>query len=391
MRTLPDKIVVLDGAHNVLRSYTRQPAEKLEMNERDYDGLISKQVAVFGDMLRAANMIQSDSTLRLLGTQVEAIDVLFAEVATGDAEDFRRLIIVENKLLKNPEARRQVLAQALEYASRIQHELTADDLMDALDSTHEQWARANRAEIDDSLRAGDVLVVICGDEIHPRLERLLDGISRRNDLLSGYELCLVSLAIYRGGSEELFVPNVVGLVSRAERGPVIRVTVENTEGHALPATVTLSVGADNETRARDTAEFFAGWTKRFGGDAREACEAVLDSLSQAGIAELWQSTTLGGRPTVHMTGKRLSRMKILQVSNLGAYIHDTITKSVRDRWAKDPAVSNALKRFRSALASIPAAVNGLHGHDHIYIPVRDLRRHQETLNEAVRELVRSLS
>jgi len=58
MRTLPDTIVALDGAHNVIRSYARRSVEKLDMKERDYDELISKQADVFADMLKAAEPLR---------------------------------------------------------------------------------------------------------------------------------------------------------------------------------------------------------------------------------------------------------------------------------------------------------------------------------------------
>src|SRR5882724_9814732 len=159
MRSLPDKIVVLDGSQTVTRSYERQSLDSPKMRERDYDQLVIKHSDVLADLLRAAEMIAADSTLRVLGSQVEGIDVLLAEVREGSDHEFRRLVLVENKLLRNPDARRQVLAQALEYAAKIQHELTVEELIDALDEGHEQWAKDNRTEIENSLRAGDVLLL----------------------------------------------------------------------------------------------------------------------------------------------------------------------------------------------------------------------------------------
>lgn len=112
MRSLPDRIVALDGSQKVVRVYTRQSPDNPRMNERDYDQLVIRHKDVIADTLRTAGLIQRDSDLRVLGPQVEGIDVLFAEVRQGGDEEFRRLVIVEDKLLKNPEARRQVLAQA---------------------------------------------------------------------------------------------------------------------------------------------------------------------------------------------------------------------------------------------------------------------------------------
>src|SRR5438128_7871891 len=59
---------------------------------------------------------------RYLGSQISGIDVLFAEVDASGA--FRRFVLVEDKLLRNPEAKRTVLAQILDYAHKVQYELT---------------------------------------------------------------------------------------------------------------------------------------------------------------------------------------------------------------------------------------------------------------------------
>jgi hypothetical protein len=71
----------------------------------------------------------------------DQVDLLLAEVGPG--EEFRRLVIVEDKLSTNRECRRDVLAQILEYAYRVQNSFTPDELPDAV----ADWADDFRDDI----------------------------------------------------------------------------------------------------------------------------------------------------------------------------------------------------------------------------------------------------
>jgi hypothetical protein len=80
--------------------------------------------------LRQAQVIAEDATLKVLGTQVDNIDVVRAEVAQGGKNDIRRLVLLEDKLLSNPQARRHVLAQILDYARTVQEDWPTANLLD---------------------------------------------------------------------------------------------------------------------------------------------------------------------------------------------------------------------------------------------------------------------
>src|SRR5438552_839649 len=82
-----------------------------DWSETNWDEIIVENVELLAACFQQARVIAEDSTLRVLGTQVDNIDVVFAEVSNTENQELRRLVLIEDKLLRNFEAKRQVLAQ----------------------------------------------------------------------------------------------------------------------------------------------------------------------------------------------------------------------------------------------------------------------------------------
>src|SRR5882762_5803006 len=86
MGLLPSSLVALDPsgqALSLLRWFKRVDAKSLEARQRaeaDWDNIICANAEALAEALRAANVLPPNSTLRVLGQQVENVDVLFAEV-----------------------------------------------------------------------------------------------------------------------------------------------------------------------------------------------------------------------------------------------------------------------------------------------------------------------
>ena len=93
------------------------------------------------DCLREAGLIAEDHDLQHIGNQIENIDVLCAEV-DQQSRAFQRFVVIEDKLCRNPEARRDVLGQIIDYSKTL-HELTFDDLVD-LFRCRAEWCEATR-------------------------------------------------------------------------------------------------------------------------------------------------------------------------------------------------------------------------------------------------------
>lgn len=121
------------------------------------------------------------------------------------------LTVVETKLWRNPEARRQVVAQIIDYATALSKWSYAD-LSEKLrrpgqsdaDPVYEAVAAANecdRADFVDtvsrSLGLGRFLLLIVGDGIQEGVEHLAETLARSPQL--GFSLALVELAVFRVG------------------------------------------------------------------------------------------------------------------------------------------------------------------------------------------------
>ncbi len=174
-------------------------------------------------------------------------------------------VIVETKLWRNPQARREVLSQTLDYIKEVvqrdfewfaqqwklysqQHENLAGDLLSRLndfsdDEIDEQFIvdRVNRA-----LSRGDVIAMIVGDGIETRLQELVAHLCKDSSHLR-YSLALVELACYQFGNQDgdgiLVVPRIVHDVQPVQRAYV---RVDLADGLERQLTVTPVVVADGD-------------------------------------------------------------------------------------------------------------------------------------------------
>lgn len=147
--------------------------------------------------------------------------------------------LVEVKLWRNPEARRQVVAQAIDYAAQVSR-WSYSDLVEAVRARRPDIAAAdplidllNRSEgeVDEqrftdalarNLRLGRMLLLIVGDGIHESVEQMAETLGQSPHL--GFTLGLVESSIYRlpGASSEYVV--FPRLVMRTQE--VVRAVVE---------------------------------------------------------------------------------------------------------------------------------------------------------------------
>jgi hypothetical protein len=264
MGILPDIIVTTDGKGLPLAEdkwFRRVDAYSLDarsLSETNRDEIICANVAALTAALQAADVLPADSTFRVLGCQIDSVDVLLAEVPIRAGEDGmnqldepRRLVLLEDKLVRSPEAKRQVLAQILDYAQRAQTQWTTNFLCsDRKLSSHAAWLHRHASRIDVMLAEGDLLLIIAGDDIHDDLLRLARRFAAGHDPLSRNELCLVSMAVYRREEERMLIPHVVSTVERHQRQFTIRVTVEDTDETVLRAKIKRDVEADLESARR---------------------------------------------------------------------------------------------------------------------------------------------
>lgn len=158
-------------------------------------------------------------------------------------------VVVETKLWRNPQSRREVLSQVLDYI----HDLVTRDF-EWLEEAHKRYQHARGVtppqtlaaigeedlgesrfvdRVDRALARGDILALIVGDGIETRLQSLVDHLTRDTPHLR-YSLGLVELVCCETGREgELLV--MPRLLQHVE--PVQRAYVRIELSEALQSTV----------------------------------------------------------------------------------------------------------------------------------------------------------
>jgi hypothetical protein len=159
-----------------------------------------------------------------------------------------RLTIVECKLWKNPQARREVVAQTLHYVSALARWSYADlqrQVSAALgkrgnipfelvrERTSTKIGERNFVDaVSRSLREGRILVIIAGDGIREGVQSLTDLVNR--SATKAFSLGLVEVALYQLGNDRLIVqPRILAETETIER----RMTVVNMNGATSPFVV----------------------------------------------------------------------------------------------------------------------------------------------------------
>jgi hypothetical protein len=380
MTTLPSWIVDLASSAKLQRQdFSR---------ESDLDALVINQRELLTDLLIENDFMEDTSTLRFIGRQLQNVDVLFAEV--DDEGEPLRLVLVENKLLKNPESKRRVIGQIIEYAARFQHELRADDLARQFPEQKE-WVKDHAELLDRQLERGDFLLVICGDAIHANVADVVTRLARRADRhpLSGMELCLVSMALYADATRRVLVPHLVGLVARAERQ--LQISVVDEQGRPRPATAAFETAPrERSTRPkpnRSEEEFFREvWAKKYGQQSVEQWHSFVGRVRDAEIPGFELSTTSAGRPTIELRSRIIdTTLPVLRPRKTAAGVRDVVDSKT---WRRDPKLVQARDRFRAAIARIEGVAPNAGGT--MMISIASSASHAEELISALRQLADDL-
>jgi len=236
-----------------VRSHVLQTAREAGFKEGWLQGVIAKDPDVVIAACREAELTEESWYLWSSNVRVGtgAIDVLLLS-------ESGRIGIVETKLSYNPENRRTVLAQVLDYAVAFP-ELDAGRLppIPIVNAT----PLIDPDTLHSRIQEGDYLLVIAGERLHSRVVQLSKSLLGRH-LIRGWDLALVEVAVFghigRASSTEcILVPHLRGAVI-PERRQVVRVVVEGdrTRIEVDPAApVALTPARQKWTEARAYAEF----------------------------------------------------------------------------------------------------------------------------------------
>ncbi len=196
-----------------------------------------------------------------LRTEVGRLDILFV-TASG------RLGLVETKLWRHPEARREVVGQILDYAATIstwQYTTLDNAVRQRTGKSLYEVVSEHRKDIEEapfidnvarSLRDGRFLLLVCGDGIREEVKDISDFISKNASL--DFSFGLVEMPVFSlGEAEKLLLPRVLA------RTFTFRRQVLTVESHADVRVSDASKpfteeGGDSDV-ARDEAKQF--WSK----------------------------------------------------------------------------------------------------------------------------------
>lgn len=375
---LPRSIVAVGPQFDVLRTFQRiAPNAALSVEdksgdaasrlaERDYDRLFENCIDVIEDLLRESGDIGRDSRLKLLGKQIARTDLLLGEIGPGPDEEFRRLVIVEDKLSTNRECRRDVLAQILDYAHSVQTSLSLDDLPD----TVSDWVEEYRDDIRRGMRTGDFLLIICGDAIDRSLMNLVRSYVDRLDPSNLSDLVLIAMAIFSDGETHVLVPHVAAGTERAVRDLTIRVEIQAVNGVPLEIGKIRADETPEEGRRRPRGErvvippeiFMKEWEEACGPDATKDWRTFVEAVDRSAVVGLEWSNYPGGAPYLYLSNTSVGSVGVLRLAATRPVVRDLMNRSI---WNSDQKTREARQTFRKALLDqVPgAALSGAGGED----------------------------
>lgn len=306
------KILLIDGKNSKV-------IDKVKFTE---EGKLQDYLEEYPSLIPLAEIVEGASDLLCIGREVGAgpgaIDLLFI-----DKDGL--LTVVETKLAKNPEARRTVIGQIIEYASYIS-QWTADKVYETanaylksdLDEAMGNMGEDFRSNIGQNLRNGKMRLIIAVDEL---IEPLRATVTFLNSY-SNFDILLLQ-------------------VSNFEESKSRKVLIPSLFGYAPKTTTT-----GGPRRHWDTESFFI--------DTRARCEPkIADTITK--LYEFTKSNADGiswgtGTSVGSFTFRKL-RYAIL-VSIFTVYSNDSIAFNFGEMKGKE-VKEELLQFFRAKLNEIP--------------------------------------
>lgn len=306
---------------------------------------------------------------REVAVSIGAIDNLY--LSTGGYP-----VIVETKLWRNPQARREVLSQTLEYVKEVvqkdfewfaqqwtlfskQHDKTTSDLLTRLndlsdDEIDEQFIvdRVNRA-----LSRGDVIAIIVGDGIETRLQELVAHLCKDSSHLR-YSLALVELACYEFGQHDddgiLVVPRIIQDVEPVQRA-YVRVDVAEALEHQVTVTPVVVPERDETKTSRVSLsedDFLEAIEQSAGRRSRDQIQHFYNDLTESFKLEPEFKAAALMLKVPHPDGDGLGA-SVLALEKQGRIYNTKHMKNQLKRWSLSPEIVEQIASdYWAALHSI---------------------------------------
>ena len=302
---------VLLGRDGGAEAVTRLPRVHDVFNEKFLQDLLADHSA-----LLPVERLRSDvGDLLCIGREVSiqgsgAIDNLF--LSTGGY-----VVVAETKLWRNPQARREVVSQVLDYVKDVvkrdfdwlesvwrayceKRGVAPSTLLEALGELDDDLDEQDFFDrVHGGLDRGDVLALIVGDGIETRLQELVDHLCRDSAHLR-YSIGLVALHCYRFDRDDrlLALPELIQHVEPVERA---HVRVDVAEGLKDSVAVSSVVEPESSQKTREhrrmlsSEAFYENLARNLGNDEAERVRSFIDNCVEKGLGA--RTTAAGMRLT----------------------------------------------------------------------------------------------
>jgi hypothetical protein len=279
---------------------TAVPLQRLAKVHFEFDERYLQELLVdYPELLPVQDLRPDIGDLVCIGREVGAgesgsIDNLY--LSTGGYP-----VIVETKLWRNPQARREVLSQVLDYTKEVArkdydwleeqwktftkgHQSEHDNLLNMVSAVaaddldeHDFIDRVNRA-----LERGDIISLIVGDGIESRLQALVSHLCKDSAHLR-YSLALVELACYhmKGDQDLLIVPRIVREVEPIQRA-YVKIDIAEGLGKQICVQPIVEDKPSEQMKKRRTTlteeDFLQSLDNHIGHELRKKVEAFYNDL-----------------------------------------------------------------------------------------------------------------
>lgn len=369
-------VVNPEGEPGAISGYHRVDAREAKVGEAWFRDAIAAEPELVIAPCRRAHLTHEMWHLwaKEVGVRgVGSIDVLLVS-------ESGRLAIVETKLSYNPESRRAVLAQVLEYATHLRQE--------DLENVKSGSSRDIADKVSRRLQERDFLVIIAGDELDARAVHLGQTMLTKHSLGS-WNLAMVDMMLYRRvgnqeGPEWLMVPCLRGTLTHEVRH-IIR--LEGVPGGMVPTVVereALRPEPVPGSRAPQKGEFLA----EFADPAyRAEVEHLLQLSRSLGFTLERGSAGISIRLAIQGRKQPLTIGWVFPPGRALASLKDVTLGFQPDRAFPIPGLEEALERYAAALQDLPGAEPIRHTLLRAWrVPPEVLIRHHERVAEILSAL-----
>ena len=305
---------------------TTETLDRVDLADHNVsEGWLQRLVAEHPGILPIDDFDASFAPLISIGREVQSgagpIDVLFVSPNAT-------VTIVETKLWRNPEARRQVVGQIIDYAAALARWSYKD--LDAVARAFRQKSLWELAQVDDlpearmteqafvdavarNLRLGRFLLLIVGDGIREEVERMVDYVQAQPHLQ--FTLGLVELRVFErtASGERVVVPSVVARTTEVTRAVVEVNVVPDGNGWVVVSVPPPDSGGGPKGTLNES-EFFDALSDSVGEDDVEFVRAIRQELEadsrfvlewKKGSFMVKRRKLLAGAPNLTMLGFRV--------------------------------------------------------------------------------------